>query len=158
MPDFGRRRVEIRNGCRGLGFEESSVRRVFHILDAEGLFHPPTGDLSVAFVPLAQLRALHLRHLADDSPTDVLSFPGNPGWYFAGEIVVAPAMARRRCRRYGISFPEELSLYLVHGYLHLGGLNDLGPGDSEQMRRAEEDCLRRLRRHRALPEFLWRGK
>ncbi|MDR2377404.1 MAG: rRNA maturation RNase YbeY [Puniceicoccales bacterium] len=158
MPDFGRRRVEIRNDCRGLAFGEASVRQVFRILDAEGLFRPPAGDLSVAFVPLAQLRALHLRHLADDSETDVLSFPGNPGWSFAGEIVVAPAMAHRRCRHCGTSFPEELSLYLVHGYLHLGGLNDLGPGEGEKMRRAEEDCLQRLRQHRALPKFLWRGK
>jgi probable rRNA maturation factor len=156
MPDFGRRRVEIRNGCRGLSFQESSVRRLFHILDA-GPFRPPAGDLSLAFISLTELRALHLRHLADDSATDVLSFPGNPSWSFAGEILVAPAMAHRRCRRYGTSFSEELSLYLIHGTLHLCGLDDLNPDDAEKMRRAEEDCLQRLREHGALPEFLWRG-
>ncbi|MDR3143540.1 MAG: rRNA maturation RNase YbeY [Puniceicoccales bacterium] len=158
MPEFGRRRVEIRNGCRALSFEELSVWQVFHILDAEGAFYLPAGDLSLAFVSLAKLRALHHRHLAEDVATDVLSFPGNPNWSFAGEIVVAPAVAHRRCRHYGTSFPEELSLYLVHGYLHLCGLDDLRPGDAEKMRRAEEDCLQRLRKRGALPEFLWRGK
>jgi probable rRNA maturation factor len=51
------------------------------------------------------------------------------------------------------SFSTELTLYLVHGWLHLAGYDDLVPAKKRAMRRAESRALALLRRLGALPRF-----
>ena len=66
------------------------------------------------------------RHLGHDWPTDVISFglsePGDPT--LAGELVVSAEMAAATAREAGADPSAELALYVVHGLLHLCGLDD----------------------------------
>ena len=131
---------------------------MFQVLDAEAPRKAPEGALSVAFVSLRKLRDLHEKYLADPSPTDVMTFIGDPGMAFAGEIVVAPAFARRQLTAYRTTFSEEVTLYLVHAYLHLCGFNDVESEDRAKMRQAEGDYLQLLREHNAVPSFAWHSR
>ena len=88
-------------------------------LEAEG---EPRSELSVSFVTAKEMSDLHRTYLAEEGPTDVLSFPldelGEDGVRVLGDVVIAPAVA-------AANRPEdptsEVRLLLVHGILHLLG-------------------------------------
>ena len=101
--------------------------------------------LSVVFVQDAALTELHRRHLADPTPTDVLTFDlGEDGPGPAGELYVSVDRARRVAARRSMSLERELSLYVVHGVLHLCGYDDREPAERERMRAAEGEVLAAL--------------
>lgn len=101
----------------------------------------PGGDLSVVFMTTEQIAQLHADYLNDPTPTDVITFPGDPSMEFAGEICVCIDVARERSIEFGNSFEEELKLYLVHGWLHLAGYKDTTEEEIALMRKAEKEVL-----------------
>ncbi len=113
----------------------------------------PPGELSVAFLTDRALARLHGRFLADPAPTDVITFGGAPAFGTAGEICVSADAAVRRAGRAAAPLSRELTLYFVHGWLHLAGYDDRTPAARRAMRRAEARALRLLGRARALPRF-----
>jgi probable rRNA maturation factor len=112
----------------------------------------PPGELSVAILTDRALAALHGAFMGDPRATDVITFGGDPAGGTAGEICVsADAALRQGGGRPGLC--GELTLYIVHGWLHLAGYDDTTPGAKRAMRRAEARALRLLRGRRALPRF-----
>jgi rRNA maturation RNase YbeY len=86
-------------------------------------------------------------------PTDVLTFdlrhdPGDEA--IDGEIVVSADTARREADRRGLAPVEELTRYVIHGVLHLLGMDDRTPRDRQRMRR-EETRILKLLAGRAVP-------
>jgi probable rRNA maturation factor len=152
---FVSREWSIRCECRCFSFAESAIVRVLAFLDDLVPKKAPDGELSVAFVSLQKLRALHQKYLLDPSFTDVMTFPGDAKMSFAGEIVIAPAFALRQLVLHQTTFSEEVTLYLVHGYLHLCGLNDKTADECQEMRDAEQKCMRLLQEHGAIMECRW---
>lgn len=140
-----------------LRFDEHSLRRCFAVLDALDGFHAPRGELSVVFLDDDALARLHADFLDDPSPTDVITFPGDADMDFAGEICVSADRARLEAERQGWSPAEELTLYLVHGWLHLAGYDDLDDESRVAMRAAEQTCLAALRAESAFPSFEFAG-
>jgi probable rRNA maturation factor len=105
------------------------------------------GELTVALVPDARVRALNRKYRRKDAVTDVLSFPaGEPG--LLGDVVIAAGVARRQARSAGHSFGTEVRVLALHGLLHLLGYDH--ERDDGRMARLE----RRLRRRGGLREGL----
>lgn len=104
-------------------------------------------DISLALVDDPTIHALNRRHLEHDYATDVLSFllsdTGRAGEVAAleGEIIVSTETAIRQAAEYGWSAEDELTLYLVHGLLHLCGFDDHTAADRRKMRAAECSVL-----------------
>ena len=139
----------------------------------------PAGELSLVFLTDAALAQLHADFLDDPTTTDVITFEGSPALGTAGEICVSADAALRHLAaptpplpsraRHGnalapslntqlsalnsAAFSTELTLYLVHGWLHLAGYDDLVPAKKRLMRRAESRALKILRAHECLPSF-----
>ena len=113
----------------------------------------PPGELSVAFLTDQALAELHGRYLEDASRTDVITFGGDPAHGQAGEICVSVDAAVRRVGRSGARLSREVTLYVVHGWLHLAGYDDLRPAAKRAMRRAEGRALLLLEEAGALPRF-----
>jgi probable rRNA maturation factor len=102
-------------------------------------------SIEVAFVDDATLAELHGRFLDDHSSTDVMSFDlGDEGGGPAGEVYVSVDRAEVVAGRRGQSWERELTLYLVHGVLHLCGFDDLEEEDRPAMRGAEVAVLETL--------------
>ncbi len=113
-----------------------------------------SGDVTVAIVPDARVRALNRAYRAKDQATDVLSFPG-PKFEarslksaFLGDIVIARGVARRQARDAGHPEATEWRVLALHGLLHLLGYDH--ETDHGRMARVEA----RLRRAGGLPSGL----
>jgi probable rRNA maturation factor len=93
------------------------------------------GEVSVALVSLPIVHDLNLKYRNMDSPTDVLSFEiDGPYGEMVGEIVVAPEYVR--FDRVGV---EEV---VVHGALHLAGMDHGGEFEGTEMAALQEVVLR----------------
>lgn len=136
-----------------LTLDEEALRRCFATLDEWDAFEAPDGELSLVFMDDSELARLHEQFFDDPTVTDVITFPGDPEMDFAGEICVSVSRALDEAPRQGWSFSEELTLYLVHGWLHLAGEDDLDDAPRLSMRAAEQRCLDRLRKAGAMPQF-----
>ena len=159
-----RRVVEIANQYPGLRFGRRSIVAAIRLLDEkfQGTGGPspkiarrvcPPGELSIVFLDDAALAALHGEFLDDPSTTDVITFEGDPTLASAGEICVSVDTARTYAKKHRRHFSDELSLYVVHGWLHLAGYDDLRPEKKRIMRRAEGRAMDLLRRDSKLPSF-----
>jgi probable rRNA maturation factor len=112
------------------------------------------GELSIVFLTDRALAQLHAQFLDDPTTTDVITFEGEPTLGSAGEICVSVDTAARYAREHRRDFSTELTLYVVHGWLHLAGYDDLAPAKKRVMRRAEAKAMRLLAREKSLPKFV----
>jgi probable rRNA maturation factor len=135
-----------------LQFDDVEVAAFFTALDE--LYAGPQGLLSVAFLRDDTLREIHAEFLRDKESTDVITFPGDIVENFAGEICVSVDYAATYAEIHGKNFAEELTLYLVHGWLHLCGLDDIEFEDITRMRLAEERSITFLKSHCLMPNFV----
>jgi probable rRNA maturation factor len=111
-------------------------------------------ELSILFCSDPFIRDLNRRYRGLDATTDVLSFsqgsrvPGSPGRsQVAGDIVVCLDTLARNAGREGESRETELKRLLIHGMLHLQGLDHPEEGASEMLQ-VQERLLERLRKKR----------
>lgn len=101
---------------------------------------PAKVKLEIVWMGEAEHSRLHERFLDDPTPTDVITFPYDDDDLF-GEIVVNLDMARAQATSRGIDMCEEVALYVVHGALHLLGLEDATDEQRVEMRAAESAVL-----------------
>lgn len=128
----------------------------------------PPGELSLVFLTDAALAQVHADFMDDPTTTDVITFEGDRTAGLAGEICVsadtaarfvglaataASGRAARKAAALQPAFAEELTLYLVHGWLHLAGYDDLQPAKKRRMRTAEARAMKLLRAAEAVPAF-----
>jgi probable rRNA maturation factor len=157
------REVSIANRHPRLRIDRRAVARVIATLDANpsAIGLPPSaiprGELSLVFLTDSALAELHGEFLDDPTTTDVITFEGDPALGTAGEICVSADTAAAYAREHGRDFSTELTLYLVHGWLHLAGHDDLVPAKKRAMRRAEARAMRVLDRAGVLPHFSLRA-
>jgi len=100
------------------------------------------GEIGIRLTTDPAIREINRAYLAHDYATDVISF----GYAFRpprveGELVVSVETARREASRWGWSAAEELILYVVHGVLHVAGMDDADAAGRAAMRGAEADVL-----------------
>ncbi|MBK5223048.1 MAG: rRNA maturation RNase YbeY [Acidimicrobiia bacterium] len=123
------------------------------------------GELSLTFVDEATIAELNAEHMGADGPTDVLSFPLDDGDDAAGtdprvpvllgDVVICPAVAAANAPAHAAgavephpghpthdgSLGSELSLLVVHGVLHVLGLDHAEPDETAEMHAAERAIL-----------------
>lgn len=145
--------VQVFNGCDWLSCSDNSITSIIHLLDAAPDWSVPAGDLSIALLEPDASGKIHLQFFNDPVATDVMTFPGDPDDDHAGEIILCPEIAISASRKFNTAFSEELTLYLVHGWLHLAGLRDSNKAESGTMRQAETVCMHRLRGQGLLEAF-----
>jgi probable rRNA maturation factor len=135
--------VDIADRQNALDADRRQIRRAVRgVLDEASI-----GDatVSVALVDDRAIARLHGRYLADESPTDVMSFVLERGESsLEGEVVASAETAVATAPRYGWTAQAELLLYVIHGALHLIGYGDSTPEERAAMRRQEARHLARF--------------
>jgi probable rRNA maturation factor len=123
-------------------------------------------EVSLLFVDEEAIAALNERFLGRAGPTDVLAFPiddepapggrspdlggTGPGsessedpLVLLGDVVICPAVAARNAVDHSVGADDELALLVVHGLLHLLGMDHKVDADAERMERLERTLLAR---------------
>jgi probable rRNA maturation factor len=133
-------------------------------------------ELSVIFVDERHITQLNERFMGHDGATDVLSFPidGLPepstsgltpaarsGFdpddepLLLGDVVICPAVAARQAAEHAGTYDDEMALLLVHGVLHLLGLDHADDDERRAMQARERELLERF--HGPLAGDPWTG-
>lgn len=85
--------------------------------------------LSVVFVNVPKIKRLNKQYRGIDDSTDILSFSPNSSeseiymTNYLGDLIVSPIVVEQNSSRFGVSFKEELYRCIVHGILHLMGMD-----------------------------------
>ncbi len=104
-----------------------------------------SGRIGVMITDDDTIHEINRRHLDHDYPTDVISFTyDRSGSKVEGELVVSLCTARRSALELGWDWRHEILLYVVHGTLHICGLEDSSAAERAEMRSQEQAVLERL--------------
>lgn len=117
---------------------ESDIRKV--TLTIANDYDWTIGEVSIAIVDDPTIHRLNVEYLQHDYATDVLSFvldANSKTGFLSGEIIVSADTAAREAREHSVDAKDELMLYIIHGMLHLVGLDDKEESKRNQMRAAE---------------------
>ncbi len=99
------------------------------------------GEVGYMFVDDKKILEVNNEYLGHDYYTDVITFDYDEGDTVNGDIVISLDTVRTNAELFGKTYEEELHRVIIHGILHLCGLNDKGPGEREQMEAAENKAL-----------------
>jgi len=119
------------------------------------------GELGIVLTGDAPVRELNLRWRGLDRATDVLSFgyDETPGTIVNGDLIVSMDRVAEQARRYRVTRGRELARLIIHGALHLAGLDHRTSGQRRRMRAREARLLKAGATHvRALERVLDRTK
>jgi len=105
-------------------------------------------EVAFHFVSAPIICKLHKKFFNDPSLTDCISFPmdGEPqaGYCYLGDVFVCPKQAILYAEEEGQDPYREVTLYIVHGLLHLLGYDDINPVDRAEMRSREQKYMKLL--------------
>ena len=105
------------------------------------LYGKEVGQVAYIFCGDEEILQANNRYLGHDYYTDIITFDYCEGNVLHGDILISLDTVRSNSLQYGTSFEEELHRVIIHGILHLCGLNDKGPGEREAMEMAENRAL-----------------
>lgn len=137
-------RVSIASPQEVVPIDRGRMREIVRaVLEGEGV---ADAEVSLAFVDNATIHRLNQRYLNHDEPTDVLSFPlSEPNAKrLAAELVIGAEVAQAQADSRGHDVQAELALYVIHGLLHLCGLDDKTDTGAGAMRQREQHYLHAL--------------
>ena len=99
------------------------------------------GEVGYMFVNDEKILEINNEYLGHDYYTDVITFDYDEGDVVNGDIVISLDTVRTNAEMFGKAYEDELYRVIIHGILHLCGLNDKGPGEREIMEKAENTAL-----------------
>lgn len=99
------------------------------------------GELAYIFCDDDKIMEVNKEYLNHDYYTDVITFDYTEGDVISGDVFISLDTVRTNAEKYGAAFDDELHRVIVHGVLHLCGINDKGPGEREEMETAENKAL-----------------
>jgi probable rRNA maturation factor len=126
-------------------------------------------EVSLLFVDEDAIAQLNEQFLGKKGPTDVLSFPiedepgptgrspdfggTGPGTMaeqgtltLLGDVVICPSVAAVNAAEHEVTLEDEVALLVVHGLLHLLGLDHEKDDEAERMEALEQQLLDRFYR------------
>ncbi len=164
---------KVEASAMGVDAPEWTERAVAFCIKALSRLGLDGWELSVAFTDDATMRGLNARFRGKDRPTDVLSFAqddGDGGFpvpvgfpdadvfpahgggerFLAGDIVISLESLASNAREFSVPADEELKRLLVHGILHLSGMDHDEEDPRGEMLDRQEALLAELREEKIL--------
>jgi probable rRNA maturation factor len=103
------------------------------------------GDIGYMFLDDEKILEVNREYLGHDYYTDVITFDYDEDDVVSGDIVISLDTVRSNAELFGKEYDDELHRVIIHGILHLCGINDKGPGEREIMEAAENKALALLK-------------
>ena len=102
------------------------------------------GDINVILCNDPYILEINQQFLSHDYYTDIITFDYSEENVINGELYISIDTVRENAVEYGQDFPDELHRVIIHGVLHLCGLDDHNDEDIKEMREAENSALQLL--------------
>jgi rRNA maturation RNase YbeY len=99
------------------------------------------GEIGYLFCNDEHILEVNREYLGHDYYTDIITFDYCEGDVLSGDIVISLDTVRSNAELFQKTYEEELHRVIIHGVLHLCGINDKGPGEREIMEAAENRAL-----------------
>lgn len=99
------------------------------------------GDLSYLFCSDDHILEVNKEYLQHDYYTDIITFDYTEGDVISGDMVISVDTIATNAEKFNTSFESEFFRVVIHGVLHLCGINDKGPGEREIMEQHEDEAL-----------------
>lgn len=109
-------------------------------------FGRKVGEIGYMFVDDEKMLEVNNEYLGHDYYTDIITFDYDEGDTISGDLVISLDTVRTNAEKFGKDYNEELHRVIIHGILHLCGINDKGPGEREIMEAHENKALALLER------------
>lgn len=99
------------------------------------------GEIGYMFVSDEKMLEVNRQYLGHDYYTDIITFDYDEGDVLNGDLVISLDTVRTNAEKFGKDYDDELHRVIIHGILHLCGINDKGPGEREIMEAHENEAL-----------------
>ena len=103
------------------------------------------GEINYVFVDDERILEVNRQFLQHDYYTDIITFDYTQGRVISGDLFISLDTICSNARQLNVAYEQELHRVIIHGVLHLCGLNDKGPGERELMEAAEDKALSLLK-------------
>lgn len=111
------------------------------IIAVAGQHGQRVGCLTYVFCDDAYILQTNREFLGHDYYTDIITFDYTNSRHIAGDMVISLDTVRSNAEGLGVPYEGELMRVMIHGVLHLCGINDKGPGEREIMEQHENSAL-----------------
>lgn len=102
------------------------------------------GDINYLFCTDEKILEVNNQYLSHDFYTDIITFDYSEGNKISGDIFISLDTVRSNSQKYNTGFMEEMHRVIIHGILHLCGIDDKSKTDSQRMREAENNALKQI--------------
>ncbi|KAA6347737.1 Endoribonuclease YbeY [termite gut metagenome] len=99
------------------------------------------GEIAYIFCSDEKILEINHQYLQHDYYTDIITFDYTEGNKISGDIFINPNTVKINAELYHTEYEEELQRVIIHGVLHLCGINDKEPGERKIMENAENQAL-----------------
>lgn len=100
------------------------------------------GDINFIFVDDEEILRVNREFIGHDYYTDHIGFDYSSGTTISGDIYIGVDTVLTNSQKLGCEYAEELHRVIIHGVLHLCGIDDKGPGERAIMEAAEDKALK----------------
>lgn len=107
------------------------------------------GEVAYVFCGDEKILEVNRQYLQHDYYTDIITFDYCEGDVLSGDLFISLDTVRTNAEQFGKDYYDELHRVIIHGILHLCGINDKGPGEREIMEAEEDRALAIWRKPKA---------
>lgn len=104
-------------------------------------YNKKVGEVAYIFCSDEKILEVNRQYLEHDYYTDIITFDYTEGNRISGDLFISLDTVRTNAEQFGQPYERELYRVIIHGILHLCGINDKGPGERELMEAAENRAL-----------------
>ena len=104
-------------------------------------YNKKVGEVAYIFCSDEKILEVNRQYLEHDYYTDIITFDYTEGNRISGDLFISLDTVRTNAEQFGQPYERELYRVIIHGILHLCGINDKGPCERELMEAAENRAL-----------------
>lgn len=132
----------IEFASQGVEMPDIDIKKVSTWIEEVAASHSCcVGNLNYLFVNDEEIIRANRQFVNHDYFTDIITFDYSRGDKIAGDIMISLDTVESNAEKFGVAYSNELLRVIIHGVLHLVGINDKGPGEREIMEAAENKAL-----------------
>lgn len=100
-----------------------------------------TGEIAYIFCSDEKILEVNRNYLQHDYYTDIITFDYTKGNKISGDLFISLDTIATNAEQFKSTYTQELHRVIIHGILHLCGIDDKGPGERKKMEAAENKAL-----------------